>query len=152
MSSVEPPYLQIGTVNYMSPEAIELPEGMRRLEVGRPSDVWSLGCILYQMIYGQPPFQHLSVFQKMKAIPDLRHIIDFPEYATPSIPAQRGSTSGPAKLDHLKRKIRRDVISSMQSCLCRNPKERATIPELLDHGWLAMKERKLTHYQSLLEV
>jgi serine/threonine-protein kinase TTK/MPS1 len=135
----------------MSPEAIELPEGMRRLKVGRPSDVWSLGCILYQMIYGQPPFQHLSVFQKMKAIPDLRHIIDFPEYATPSIPAQRGSTSGPAKLDHLKRKVRRDVISSMQSCLCRNPKERAMIPDLLDHDWLSMKERKLTRYLSFVD-
>src|ERR1700719_342310 len=35
--------MQIGTVNYMSPEAIELPDGMRRLKVGRPSDVWSLG-------------------------------------------------------------------------------------------------------------
>jgi serine/threonine-protein kinase TTK/MPS1 len=126
----------------MSPEAIELPEGMRRLKVGRPSDVWSLGCILYQMIYGQPPFQHLSVFQKMKAIPDLGHIIDFPEYATPSLPAQRGSTSGPAKLDHLKRKVRRDVIESINSCLCRNPKERATIPELQDHDWLSMKERE----------
>ncbi|KAF8158393.1 hypothetical protein B0H34DRAFT_454137 [Crassisporium funariophilum] len=138
---------QIGTVNYMSPEAIELPDGMRRLKVGRPSDVWSLGCILYQMIYGHPPFQHLSVFQKMKAIPDLTHVIDFADYATPTVPAPRTSTSGsgtpvepPKKLDHLKQQVRRDVIMSMKSCLCRGPKERATIPELLDHDWLAMKE------------
>jgi serine/threonine-protein kinase TTK/MPS1 len=73
---------QIGTVNYMSPEAIELPDGMRRLKVGRPSDVWSssLGCILYQMIYCQPPFQHLTMYQEMEAIPDLAYIIDFAEY------------------------------------------------------------------------
>ena len=48
---------QVGTVNYMSPEAIELQEGLRRFKVGRPSDIWSLGCILYQMITGVPPFR-----------------------------------------------------------------------------------------------
>jgi serine/threonine-protein kinase TTK/MPS1 len=130
----------------MSPEAIELPEGMRRLKVGRPSDVWSLGIILYQMIYGHPPFQHLSVYQKMKAIPDLEYAIDFPEFAAPSLPAppKQGSSrpsTPPKKLDHLKRPVRSDVIASMKSCLCRNPKERAMIPELLEQDWLAMKER-----------
>ncbi|KII90744.1 hypothetical protein PLICRDRAFT_106753 [Plicaturopsis crispa FD-325 SS-3] len=128
---------QIGTVNYMSPEAIELPDGMRRLKVGRPSDVWSLGCILYQMVYGHPPFQHLSVYQKMKAIPDLSHIIDFPEHSTPSVPATAGS---PQRLEHLRRRVRRDVIAGMKSCLCRNPKERSTIPELLEQDWLSMNE------------
>lgn len=43
---------QIGTINYMSPEAIEdthtLP-GKKVHKLGRPSDVWSLGCILYQV-------------------------------------------------------------------------------------------------------
>jgi serine/threonine-protein kinase TTK/MPS1 len=139
-------FVQIGTVNYMSPEAIELPDGMRRLKVGRPSDVWSLGCILYQMVYGHPPFQHLSVYQKMKAIPDLTHVIEFPEHSTPSIPisknnSQSGSTTLPRKLDHLKRRVRKDVIAGMKKCLCRNPKERSTIPELMEQDWLAMKER-----------
>ncbi|KAF8635910.1 hypothetical protein AX15_000088 [Amanita polypyramis BW_CC] len=144
---------QIGTVNYMSPEAIELPDGMRRLKVGRPSDVWSLGCILYQMIYGQPPFQHLSVYQKMKAIPDGSHVIDFPEYSVPQIPTPRNSgdsNTPPRRLDHLKRRVRRDVIASMKSCLCRNPKERATIPELLEQDWLAMKEPEPPSVKQLL--
>ncbi|KAG6333000.1 hypothetical protein ID866_6091 [Astraeus odoratus] len=128
---------QIGTVNYMSPEAIELPDGMRRLKVGRPSDVWSLGCILYQMVYGQPPFQHLSVYQKMKAIPDLAYVIEFPEYSVPSVVNKSGERK---KLEHLKRRVRGDVIRGMRSCLARNPKERATIPELLEQEWLALRE------------
>ncbi len=135
----------MGTVNYMSPEAIELPDGMRRLKVGRPSDVWSLGCILYQMIYGFPPFQHLSMIQKMRAIPDLAYIIDFPEYAVPILPSPKSSGDGPVeppkKLDHLKQKVRKDVIMSMKSCLCRTPKERATIPEMLNDTWLSLSER-----------
>ena len=43
---------QIGTVNYMSPEAIEetqRTDGKKVMKLGRASDVWSLGCILYQV-------------------------------------------------------------------------------------------------------
>ncbi|KAG6900175.1 hypothetical protein C0993_001887 [Termitomyces sp. T159_Od127] len=150
---------QIGTVNFMSPEAIELPDGMRRLKVGRPSDIWSLGCILYQMIYGMPPFQHLNVYQKMKAIPDAAHVIDFPEYSVPLAPTPRtssGASSGaptpPKRLDHLKTKVRSVVIDTMKSCLLRNPKERATIPELLNQDWLAMTDPELAPDETVVKL
>ncbi|KAI5896541.1 Pkinase-domain-containing protein [Schizophyllum commune H4-8] len=145
---------QIGTLNYMSPEAIELPEGTRRLKVGRASDVWSLGCILYQMVYGRPPFQHLStMYHKMKAIPDASYEIEYPEYAVPSVPKEKkpegGENGGEGEesqrpktptvpLEHLKRRVRSDVIQTMKSCLMRNPKQRAVIPDLLQDDWLVM--------------
>ncbi|UIZ24149.1 hypothetical protein KXD40_008095 [Peronospora effusa] len=77
---------QIGTVNYMSPEAIQgntLPNGERhpegKMKVGRASDIWSLGCILYQIVYSKPPFADVrSIIDKFRCIIDPAVPISFP--------------------------------------------------------------------------
>jgi len=108
---------QVGTLNYMSPEAIlggnsGGPRGGPIMKVGRASDIWSLGCIIYQMAYGRTPFAHLPFIQKMHAITNDRHQIDFPPMKDAAL---------------------LDVI---QRCLDRNPRSRITMDELLHHPFL----------------
>ncbi|EFX66046.1 hypothetical protein DAPPUDRAFT_332607 [Daphnia pulex] len=50
---------QCGTYNYMTPEAIKsaTPSGTyQEYKISRKTDVWSLGCMLYSLIYKNPPF------------------------------------------------------------------------------------------------
>ncbi|KAJ3214504.1 hypothetical protein HK099_006839 [Clydaea vesicula] len=107
---------QTGTVNYMSPEAlnfVETSSQQKYLKLGRSSDVWSIGCILYQFVYGKPPFAHFkNVVQKLQAISNPKHKINFPVIN-----------------DAL-------LLEVIQSCLQFNPKARPTIPQLLQHPYI----------------
>ncbi|KAJ3139368.1 hypothetical protein HK100_011773 [Physocladia obscura] len=106
---------QTGTLNYMAPEAIlftESSSNKAQLKLGRASDIWSLGCILYQLVYGHPPFSSLQMVQKLNAIVDPNYKISFQNVRDPAL------------------------LQVMQSCLNRDPKARMTIPELLAHPFL----------------
>lgn len=64
----------MGTFNFMSPEAIQElndndcdKDGKPRFKIGFKCDVWSLGCILYNLVYKKLPFAHLrNPLQKMQ--------------------------------------------------------------------------------------
>nr|XP_010971146.1 dual specificity protein kinase TTK isoform X1 [Camelus bactrianus] len=112
---------QVGTVNYMPPEAIKdmsssRENGKSKSKISPKSDVWSLGCILYYMTYGKTPFQHIiNQISKLHAIIDPNHEIEFPD-----IPEK-------------------DLQDVLKCCLIRDPKQRISIPELLAHRYVQIQ-------------
>ena len=78
----------VGTINFMSPESLmgrpassELVNGKKVIKVNCKSDVWSLGCILYNMCYSKTPFGHIEqVYEKISAICNPKIPITYPPY------------------------------------------------------------------------
>ncbi|XP_044510704.1 serine/threonine-protein kinase MPS1-like isoform X2 [Mangifera indica] len=107
---------QVGTLSYMSPEAFmcnESDANGNTIKCGRPSDIWSLGCILYQMVYGRTPFSDYKTFwTKFKVITDPNHEITYEPVPNPWL------------------------LDLMKKCLAWDRNERWRIPQLLQHPFL----------------
>ena len=76
---VTDPGAVIGTYNYMSPEqARGIPADVR-------ADIWSMGCVLYEMLAGRPPFSGLTRSDMIASIlnrepsPLTRYSLDVPQ-------------------------------------------------------------------------
>ena len=133
---------QIGTPNYMSPEALidcnavngrRHPKG-QLLKIGKPSDVWSLGCILYQMVYGAPPFAHIAnAHQRIMSIPNPKVTINFPAVGVGGVPVPSG------------------LIRILRRCLEREQRLRPTIPEMLGASDPFLNPRELKADQVVID-
>ncbi|KAI1269129.1 kinase-like protein [Xylariaceae sp. FL1019] len=118
---------QIGTPNYMSPESLidsnATATGRRvsvggvkpkLMKIGKPSDIWSLGCILFQMVYGVAPFGHIpNQMARCHAIINWNYDIEFRAKGL-------GDVIVPMSL-----------IRTMKRCLQRDIAMRPTVGELL---------------------
>jgi serine/threonine-protein kinase TTK/MPS1 len=104
-----------GTFNYMAPEMLQTTSTNGEVyKVGRYSDVWSMGCILYLMLYGHTPFQHISLpMQKFLAIVNPDHVIEYPSHPN------------------------KQAVHVIELCLQRNPKLRPTVENLLHHPFIS---------------
>lgn len=77
------------------------------------ADIWSLGCILYNLVYGKPPFdRYKDIVSKVQAITNPATIIEFP-----------------AINNH-------NLLNCMKSCLRHNPLDRPTAQQLLNDPYL----------------
>lgn len=115
---------QMGTFNYMSPESIQDLGGPQMgnnktpcIKISYKTDVWSLGCILYQLTFGKLPFADIKhPLMKLQAITNPDHVIEFPVKE--------------ARVEDER------LVSVIRSCLEREARQRPGVEELLAHTYL----------------
>jgi len=94
-----------GTPLYMSPELVQ------EKPYDHNSDLWSLGCILYELFVGTPPFYTNSIFQLVNLI--CRDTVKWPENMSPNFQ------------------------SFLQGLLTKDPSKRLSWPYLLRHPFVS---------------
>lgn len=114
--------LQIGTPNYMAPEALlestSVDGDGSTFKVGKPSDVWSCGCIIYQMIYGKAPYASYSGAQRVLAITNPKVAVQYPKEGLGGV------------------KVPRTAIQTIKGCLLRDPNQRWSVEKALEESFL----------------
>ncbi|XP_072744160.1 serine/threonine-protein kinase fused isoform X2 [Anoplolepis gracilipes] len=93
-----------GTPLYMAPELIE------ECPYDHNADLWSLGCIVYELVVGTPPFQTYSILHLIKLI--RFEAIKWPDFISPN------------------------CKSFLQGLLQKDPSQRLTWPALLEHPFV----------------
>ncbi|KAJ4457632.1 putative Serine/threonine-protein kinase mph1 [Paratrimastix pyriformis] len=138
-----------GTPNYMAPETLNHASTDSTFKMGRPADIWSLGCILYQIIYGRPPFDRhrytsphtplVTPFAEdyLWPAPIIYGRPPFDRFANTILKINRiidttYEIEFPEPPEH-----NNFVLDVMRWCLVRDPKRRITMDALLSHPFLS---------------
>ena len=111
----------VGTPNYMAPECVHNQFSDKRC------DIWSLGCILYDLIVGFPPFNGASEYLIFQKSIEAKYI--FPE----------GVVSDLAQ-DFIKK------------CIVIDPDKRISIEEMLQHPYLKEEANDPKFFDELKEM
>jgi len=102
---------QVGTVPYMPPEVI------LKQEMGRPMDIWSVGCVVVEMTTGKLPWsEYDNQFQIMYQLGNGK---------SPTIPQGSLSSEGHDFLSH---------------CFEQDPGRRWRVNKLLDHPFVKVSD------------
>lgn len=99
---------RLGTILYASPEVIQ------GLPYGKESDIWSLGMVCHLLLAGYLYFDDDDNEKIMRRI--LEEEVQYPHFNWLSV-----SDS---------------AINLVSKCLCKDPKKRITIEEILNHNWV----------------
>ena len=104
----------IGTPFWMAPEVIQ------ETQYDYKADIWSLGITLIELADREPPFANIHPMRAIFMIP-----------------------SRPPPTFHDDNAWSKDMVSFLQRCLVKNPEERASAKELLEHPFVKAEVQKL---------
>ena len=99
-----------GTPHWMAPEVIEMSGN-----VTSASDIWSVGCTVYELLMGSPPNYEMNKFCAM--IRNVREPMPIPDVVSAEL---------------------RDFL---QKCFMKNPVKRPSATDLLTHAWFKQLEK-----------
>ena len=112
-----------GTPYWMPPEVI------KQSGHNRYADIWSVGCTVYELLVGKPPWS------EKKDIFSVFHSVT--------------NATGPPKLPN-KDAVSKELLSFLECCFKRDPMQRANVYELLRHSFVN-PQAKIQKYHFTLD-
>jgi len=115
-----------GTVGYTAPEIV------KDERYSKSVDMWALGCVLYTLLCGFPPFYDESINVLTEKVARGYYTFLSPWWDDISAPGRCNESTLPMQNLTWKSNLAKDLITHL---LCVDPAQRYTIDEFLTHPW-----------------